>query len=411
MVPVILADRGDCPITQKVINMEDAGAAIGIIIDNTNESIENLVMADDGNGAGIRIPSMLISKSDGAKITDFLKTASAEQLAQVVVLNEFVMGRPDNRVEYDIWYSSSHNRALDFISDFAPVDELFDDSVLMTPHFKFWTCRNCDKTFKKNHCMGDGKYCGTSVKNAKGEKVVSGVEVIMEDLRQKCIYQNSYNEQNPRTQWWKYIKVLHEECYGAVNQDCSKEAHKLLGMKYNDTLNCVKDQFEIDGSKVSIYSSEHVHSPNLVVESIEEEMAYDKAYGAKMTPAVVINNITFRGQLEVEAVFSAICSGFADTPSFCQKYLETNEWNKPELVIMQGTFQRKHTFLRVFMICVGIMAMVGVVLMCYRRSARREMQTVMKDQVESAVNQYLALSNRDTEASGRAQESELRTEN
>jgi hypothetical protein len=37
-------------------------------------------MSDDGSGAGIRMPSMLISKSDGMKIIDFLKTASKEQL-------------------------------------------------------------------------------------------------------------------------------------------------------------------------------------------------------------------------------------------------------------------------------------------------------------------------------------------
>jgi hypothetical protein len=33
-------------------------------------------MSDDGTGAGIRMPSMLISKIDGQKIIDFLKTAS-----------------------------------------------------------------------------------------------------------------------------------------------------------------------------------------------------------------------------------------------------------------------------------------------------------------------------------------------
>jgi hypothetical protein len=56
----------------------------------------------------------------------------------------FEMGRPDNRVEYDIWYSSSNDRSLDFISDFEKLDKKFDESVLMTPHFKFWECVNCD---------------------------------------------------------------------------------------------------------------------------------------------------------------------------------------------------------------------------------------------------------------------------
>lgn len=60
----------------KVRNIEKAGAAVAIVIDNTNEDIENVVMSDDGAGAGISIPSMLISKKDGIVLIDWLKTAS-----------------------------------------------------------------------------------------------------------------------------------------------------------------------------------------------------------------------------------------------------------------------------------------------------------------------------------------------
>jgi len=56
--------------------------AVGIVIDNNEvEDVKNIVMSDDGTGAGIRIPSMLISKSDGDKLLDFMKTATATELA------------------------------------------------------------------------------------------------------------------------------------------------------------------------------------------------------------------------------------------------------------------------------------------------------------------------------------------
>lgn len=38
-------------------------------------------MSDDGTGAGIRIPSMLISKQDGDILMEFLKNATKEELA------------------------------------------------------------------------------------------------------------------------------------------------------------------------------------------------------------------------------------------------------------------------------------------------------------------------------------------
>jgi hypothetical protein len=112
---MMIAERGDCSFVTKVRNMEEAGVAVALIVDDSNEDVDDIVMSDDGTGAGVRIPSLLISKSDGAKIIDFLKTASDLELQQISIVADFEIKRPDNRVEYDIWYSSSNEIALDFI--------------------------------------------------------------------------------------------------------------------------------------------------------------------------------------------------------------------------------------------------------------------------------------------------------
>jgi len=103
--------------------MEAIGVAVAIIVDDTSEDIENIIMSDDGTGGGIRIPSMLISKDDGRKLIDFLKRANQEELNSTAIMAEFIMDKPDNRVEYDIWFTSSNDKALDFISDFSELDE------------------------------------------------------------------------------------------------------------------------------------------------------------------------------------------------------------------------------------------------------------------------------------------------
>jgi len=38
------------------------------------------IMSDDGSGAGIRIPSMMISKKSGDKLIKFMKTATKEEI-------------------------------------------------------------------------------------------------------------------------------------------------------------------------------------------------------------------------------------------------------------------------------------------------------------------------------------------
>lgn len=65
MTPFMLADRGGCSFVSKVRNMEESGAAVGIVVDSSSEDISKVVMSDDGTGNGIRMPSMLISKADG----------------------------------------------------------------------------------------------------------------------------------------------------------------------------------------------------------------------------------------------------------------------------------------------------------------------------------------------------------
>jgi len=46
-------------------------------------------MADDGTGGGIRIPSMLISKYDGAVLMNWIKEASHEDYVNIIVMAEF----------------------------------------------------------------------------------------------------------------------------------------------------------------------------------------------------------------------------------------------------------------------------------------------------------------------------------
>jgi hypothetical protein len=147
--------------------MENIGVSVAIIIDDEEENIENVIMSDDGTGGGIRIPAMLIGKTDGRKLIDFLDRASDEELKQVALMANFVMEKPDNRVEYDIWFTSSNDRALDFITDFSNYDHKLGKNVLMTPHYVFWKCTYCEEDYLRNDCFGGGKYCAVEPSNEK----------------------------------------------------------------------------------------------------------------------------------------------------------------------------------------------------------------------------------------------------
>lgn len=65
MSPIIMVDRGNCTFVTKVRNIEKLGIKLAIIVDNRNEHSEELIMADDGTGHSINIPSFIIRKRDG----------------------------------------------------------------------------------------------------------------------------------------------------------------------------------------------------------------------------------------------------------------------------------------------------------------------------------------------------------
>lgn len=46
---------------------------MAVIFENGDQNITNAVLSDDGTGAGIRIPAVLISRKDGLELKDFLE--------------------------------------------------------------------------------------------------------------------------------------------------------------------------------------------------------------------------------------------------------------------------------------------------------------------------------------------------
>ena len=79
----VLLERGDCHFVTKVRNVALNGGQLAIIIDNKNEDIKGVMMTDDGTGAGIRIPSVLIGNADGQKLKNYILTASEEDVKKI----------------------------------------------------------------------------------------------------------------------------------------------------------------------------------------------------------------------------------------------------------------------------------------------------------------------------------------
>ena len=151
---IIIARRGNCTFVNKVRNAERAGASLLVVVDSRNENVTNVIMGDDGTGTGIRIPSMLIGKTDGEMLIDFASKKMGATLSA-----EFSVKTKGPTVDVEFWYSSQNARALDFIKEFDRYAHRLEGYMNFTPRFVTWACPFCAESFKHDECFSDGKYC------------------------------------------------------------------------------------------------------------------------------------------------------------------------------------------------------------------------------------------------------------
>jgi len=103
---------------------------------------------------------------------------------------------------------------------------------------------------------------------------------------------------------------------------------------------------------------------------IDEDVRYWGKYGSNLFPSIVINNSTYRGQMETNAVFNAICAAFNEPPRFCLKILAADDiehnLKRTDVMLVIG-WHPTH----VAGICVAMVAGLFIFLYCYRRHAKR----------------------------------------
>lgn len=149
------------------------------------------------------------------------------------------MKNPSNKVSYELWYTSTNDKSLDFIKNFKEEHYNFGSNVNFRPRIVTWSCIQCETDFKKKECVSNGRYCAMNHKST----YIQGKDIIMEDLREICLHQILLKENNEQ-QWWEYMKYVHRMCYEEVNEDCSKMAHKQFNLNYTATEECVKKSFD-----------------------------------------------------------------------------------------------------------------------------------------------------------------------
>lgn len=385
LINIVLVRRGRCSFVTKVKVAQSKGAHAVIIVDKldspyTSATIDQVIMADDGfAGDDLHIPSVLISKEDGAELI------SAAERGEVVVELSWMVPSSDV-VELDVWMSSGSMESMNFLKSFADKRRSLNTVVKFRPHYHVFSIPSGDPAIFQELCLDDtGEICAEDP-DAAGE--ITGREVLIEDVRQLCIHDKtrsysvspdgmtnfqqgvSHSQAITFTEpFWKYVERLPDVC--PLN---SPRPHSRFGTECADRL------------MRSVLSSADVEEVEECMErSKEKRLKSELANVAWSSNAVRINGWRYRGLLDADLVTRAICSSFATKPPECEKLLTKRD------PFAKYTGERQSV--SVFSLIGGLACVVCFVCLAflvYRRSMAIALHNSVREEVMLEVQAQLS---------------------
>lgn len=321
---ILMVDRGSCTFVQKVRNAQRSGAAAVIIADdvclcsdgdscsptNPGDPCQSgePIMADDGSGTDISIPSFLMFKKDADQVKAQVKANNPVQMEMA-----WNLPTPDDRVEYDLWTVPSDKVSQDFQKTFKTAAKALGSHAYFSPHMYIYDgvksrCRGQDgQSMCYNLCTNHGRYCATDPDNDL-DKGISGADVVTESLRRMCIWNHYGKEDGIGEKWWDYVTEFMFRCDTPEffsSEVCIKDAYKHAGVDDKVITQCMNDSGGTTEDKANTI--------------LEEQIEKAKVMGVVVIPTAYVNDSAIRGKLAFSTLFTAVCSGFAENtvPPIC----------------------------------------------------------------------------------------------
>lgn len=308
--PVVMVDRGSCSFVTKTRNAQIIGAKVIIIINNNDDDINNIYAIDDGTGTDINIPAILISKKDGDILKEYLK--KKPQFENLQVLIEFEIPKSDV-INFELIMSSTNKEMYNLISELEEPLVHFDNKVLnfypvyyiqshpeWIPGMKRGDKSSTgmsgsntgdnkgvkeEKEINSPDCFGNGAYCYFFDTEALDLNVFQGQQVLLEDLRQICIFKE--RKEIEINEFIQYMKAFYSNCIitsiPSIDESCSKKSMKSIGfddMKIKGIDDCVKGSFK-NADKSVWYKTDN--------ELLKKEKRFLRKMHVILNPSVIVN--------------------------------------------------------------------------------------------------------------------------
>ncbi|KAK3031179.1 hypothetical protein RJ639_035336 [Escallonia herrerae] len=219
----LLADRGDCFLTLKAWNAQNAGAAAILVADDSKALRENIK-----------------------------KALSSGEMVNINLERRESLPHPDERVEFEFRTNSNDEcgpkceSQIDLMKNFKGVARILEQKkyTQFKPHYITWYCPEAFILSKqcKSQCINHGRYCAPDP-DQDFYKGYEGKDVVVQNLRQACVYKVA-NESKKPWLWWDYVTDFAIYCpmkEKKYNKECADQVIQSLGIDLKEIDKCIGD--------------------------------------------------------------------------------------------------------------------------------------------------------------------------
>eukprot|EP00531_Pseudo-nitzschia_arenysensis_P001907 CAMPEP_0116114780 /NCGR_PEP_ID=MMETSP0329-20121206/157_1 /TAXON_ID=697910 /ORGANISM="Pseudo-nitzschia arenysensis, Strain B593" /LENGTH=519 /DNA_ID=CAMNT_0003608171 /DNA_START=68 /DNA_END=1627 /DNA_ORIENTATION=- len=391
---ILMVDRGDCTFVKKVRHAQKMGATAVILADNTclcsagdacvSEGdtfceTKEPVMADDGSGSDVTIPSYLMFKQDADPIKEMLME---DKLVRMKM--EWKLPEADVTVEYAVWTTPKDDISRPLMREFRHVAKALGDEAKFTPHMFLYDgmFAGCKSPSGENQCYtlctNEGRYCSTDP-DEDLDKGISGADVVKESLRRICIWKE-YGDDGIGMPWWDYVNEFMYRCDSEEyfnNEECVKDCMERSGIQYSKIKICMDDSGGLEGDVEN--------------KVLDDEIQEQNKNGVIILPSVFVNNAPLRGAPTTDEVFDAICAGYkiGNEPEICRK---CNRCSDVEQCVSAGHCPGEGNLEKVSVpVFAGTLAVVIIVFAILGVVQHRRAKLQMRSQVRGIMAEYMPI--------------------
>ncbi|CAD8193860.1 unnamed protein product [Paramecium pentaurelia] len=369
----IMIERGNCTFVTKVRNAQNAGYSLAIIGNNNDEPLQSdFVMADDGQGYSVNIPSIFISLRDFNIMKEYASNYKVLDNSddKIFILVKFDVEKKD---QIDVIFSLDVNdrdsyRVVDEYSQYYNL--LQNENINYTLVYQIFNSNNTelDYIIDEDNCICSRRYCSI---DPDGEGIASGRNVVEEAIRQTCIFKLFPDK------YFQYMNQFNFQCTKAqAYSTCGSKIITNLQLSANEITKCRDESFKDPLNDQTTKNLSNAYNAILEHQLIVREQA-----GMVGLPSVVVNSIVYKGQLTGKGVFGEICNSFIIPPLVCKSEVEN---------FYQFEHQSQHyLFLVILLVSILIAIFIIVLFFLFKKFVQRDSVEVTQVQVNEMVSQYI----------------------